>query len=73
MREAILRQLDVTVVIEACPSAGWLTDRCQSMGVPVMVASTNSEAWAWKSAKRKTDKDGEHVRGQNRIGGLLAK
>ncbi len=57
IREALLRQPGVTAVMEACSPAGWVTDLCQSLGVPFVVASTNGAAWAWKNVKRKTDRD----------------
>jgi transposase len=55
--DAIQRQPNVTVVIEACSPAGWVSDLCESLGVPLLVANTNGEAWAWKNVKRKTDRD----------------
>jgi transposase len=48
---------DTTVVIEACSPAGWVHDLAVEVGLPVLVANTNAEAWAWKNVKRKTDKD----------------
>jgi transposase len=57
LRDAIQRQPNVTVVIEACSPAGWVSDLCESLGVPLLVANTNGEAWAWKNVKRKTDRD----------------
>ena len=45
------------VVIEACALAGWVHDLCTQLGVPCKVANTASEAWKFKHAKRKTDKD----------------
>ena len=53
IRDALLRQPGVTAVMEACSPAGWVTDLCQSLGVPFVVASTNGAAWAWKNVKRK--------------------
>jgi transposase len=57
LREAMVRQPGVTVVVEACSPAGWVSDLCGELGVPVIVASTNGAAWAWKNVKRKTDRD----------------
>jgi len=57
VREALLRQPNVTVVVEACSPAGWVHDIAVSLGLKVLVANTNSEAWAWKNVKRKTDRD----------------
>jgi transposase len=45
------------VVIEACALAGWVHDLCAEAGVPCAVANTASEAWKFKHAKRKTDRD----------------
>ena len=45
------------VVIEACTLAGWVHDLCRDMGVPCKVANTAAEAWKYKHAKRKTDRD----------------
>jgi transposase len=45
------------VVIEACSLAGWVHDLCRELGVPCRVANTSSEAWKYKHARRKTDRD----------------
>jgi transposase len=45
------------VVVEACLLAGWVHDLFVSAGFPCKVANTASEAWKFKHAKRKTDKD----------------
>src|SRR4051812_38025904 len=45
------------VVIEACTLAGWVHDLCGALGVPCKVANTAAEAWKYKHAKRKTDRD----------------
>src|SRR5437773_11862900 len=45
------------VVIEACALSGWVNDLCAELGVDCHVANTASEAWKFKHAKRKTDKD----------------
>jgi transposase len=45
------------VVIEACTPAGWVSDLCGELGVPCKVANTAAEAWKYKHAKRKTDRD----------------
>ena len=45
------------VVIEACSLAGWVHDLCGELGVPCKVANTAAEAWKYKHAKRKTDRD----------------
>jgi transposase len=45
------------VVIEACLLAGWVHDLCHELGLACHVANTASEAWKFKHARRKTDKD----------------
>jgi transposase len=45
------------IAIEACTLAGWVHDLCGELGVRCLVANTASEAWKFKHAKRKTDRD----------------
>src|SRR5262249_29183985 len=45
------------VAIEACALSGWVHDLCGELGVPCRVANTASEAWKYKHARRKTDRD----------------
>src|SRR6185295_652450 len=45
------------VVIEACTLCGWVNDLCRELGIACHVANTASEAWKFKHAKRKTDRD----------------
>lgn len=45
------------VAIEACSLSGWVHDLCRELGVACRVANTASEAWKYKHAKRKTDRD----------------
>ena len=52
----VARQPD-RVVIEIGAAAGWISDLCQALEVPIEVANPNHEAWRWKHIKRKTDKD----------------
>jgi transposase len=53
----ITRTRPAVVVIEACSLAGWVHDLCADLGVPCKVANTGAEAWKYKHAKRKTDRD----------------
>ena len=53
----IRRTRPAVVVIEACSLAGWVHDLCEQLGVPCRVANTGAEAWKYKHAKRKTDRD----------------
>jgi transposase len=45
------------VVVEACAPAGWVRDLCRALKVTCKVANTGAEAWKYKHAKRKTDRD----------------
>src|SRR5262249_17663625 len=60
-RPELLRLLErhrpALVVIEACALAGWVHDLCAGRGHTCEVANTASEAWKFKHAKRKTDRD----------------
>ena len=51
------RHRPAVVVIEACAPAGWVHDRCGELGLVCKVANTASEAWKFKHARRKTDRD----------------
>src|SRR5262249_46334845 len=53
----IRRARPAVVVIEACALAGWVHDLCRDLGVRCKVAHTGGEAWKYKHAKRKTDRD----------------
>jgi transposase len=53
----IRRTRPAVVVIEACSLAGWVHDLCEQVGVRCAVANTGAEAWKYKHAKRKTDRD----------------
>jgi transposase len=57
LRALLARQRPAVVVFEACTLAGWVSDLCQELGLACKVANTASEAWKFKHAKRKTDKD----------------
>ncbi len=45
------------VVMEACGTAGWITDLCAELKLRTLVCSTNEEAWKWTNVNRKTDRD----------------
>jgi transposase len=57
LRTLFERHRPTVVVIEACALSGWVHDLCAAYGLPCRVANTSSEAWKFKHAKRKTDKD----------------
>src|SRR3954463_11538217 len=60
-RDEVSRRLGrarpAVVVVEACAVSGWVHDLCGELGLPCRVANTASEAWKFKHAKRKTDRD----------------
>jgi transposase len=53
----IARTRPAVVVVEACTPAGWVHELCAELGVRCAVANTAAEAWKYKHAKRKTDRD----------------
>jgi transposase len=57
LRQLFERHRPAVVVIEACALAGWVHDLCAELRLLCKVANTASEAWKFKHAKRKTDKD----------------
>ena len=57
LQKLVERHRPNVVVIEACALAGWVQDLCQELNVRLLVANTSSEAWKFKHAKRKTDRD----------------
>jgi len=44
------------VVIEICSIAGWVCDLVRSLGIEMLVASTNDERWQWRKVKTKNDR-----------------
>jgi transposase len=57
LRRLFAKHRPAVVVFEACALAGWVHDLCAELGLPCRVANTASEAWKFKHAKRKTDRD----------------
>jgi transposase len=57
LRRRLTRSRPAVVVIEACALSGWVNDLCAELGLNCRVANTASEAWKFKHAKRKTDRD----------------
>src|SRR3954467_6816868 len=53
----IRRARPAVVVIEACSLAGWVHDLCERLGVRCRGPHTGAEAWKYKHAKRKPDRD----------------
>lgn len=54
--ELLVRRRPDRVVIEICATAGWISDMCKVLGVPLEVANTSHDAWRWKHVKKKTDR-----------------
>jgi transposase len=52
----VTREVD-RVVIEAGAQAGWVADLCRTLGLPLLVANANGEAWRWRSVKSKSDRE----------------
>ena len=44
------------VVIEVCPSAGWITDLAARLQIELQVANPSHEGWRWRCVKKKTDR-----------------
>jgi transposase len=57
LRKLLARERPAAVVIEACLLAGWVHDLCHELGLACHVANTAGEAWKFKHAKRKADRD----------------
>ena len=57
IHDLLVQEQPNRVVIEVGSQAGWVSDVCEALEIPIQVANTNHEAWRWKNTKRKTDKD----------------
>jgi len=57
MRKLLQERTAAVVIIEACLLSGWVHDIARSLGLNIIVANTNEEAWRWRNVKRKTDRD----------------
>jgi transposase len=57
LQRRLVRARRAVVVIEACALSGWVYDLCVERGLNCRVANTAAEAWKFKHAKRKTDRD----------------
>jgi transposase len=44
------------VVIEVCPSAGWISDLTERLKIELQVANPSHQGWRWRSVKKKTDR-----------------
>lgn len=57
MQKLLEERSAAIVIIEACLLSGWVHDIARSLGLNIIVANTNDEAWRWRNVKRKTDRD----------------
>jgi len=57
LRRLVYRIRPERVVIEVCPSAGWVVDLVRGMGIAVQIVHGNHDGWRWRNVKRKTDRD----------------
>ena len=55
--EALSERAVDRVVIEVCDMAGWISDLCKRLSIPIEVANANGQAWRWKNVKKKTDRE----------------
>jgi transposase len=56
LHDLIVEHEPQRVVLEICPSAGWVCDLVQALGVEAQVANPTHEAWRWRNVKHKSDK-----------------
>jgi len=56
LEELFVRRRPDRVVIEVCPSAGWITDLAARLQIKLQVANPSHEGWRWRSVKKKTDR-----------------
>jgi transposase len=57
MHELLVARPVDRVVVEAGAQAGWVADLCRTLGVAVLVANANDDAWRWRSVKNKSDRE----------------
>jgi len=57
VHDLIVEREPARVVIEIGAQAGWLSDLCETLEIPLEIANVNHESWRWKNVKRKTDRD----------------
>lgn len=56
LEEILVRRRPDRVVIEACPSAGWISDLTARLKIALQVANPSHQGWRWRSVKKKTDR-----------------
>ncbi len=52
MQKLLQERSAAVVIIEACLLSGWVHDIARSLGLNILVANTNDEAWRWHNVKR---------------------
>jgi transposase len=57
LHDLLVQRRPDRLVIEACPSAGWVCDIAEDLSVAIQVANGNDERWHWKNVKHKTDRN----------------
>ena len=57
VHDLIVEHSPTRVVIESGAQAGWISDLCETLEIPLEVANANHESWRWKKTRRKTDRD----------------
>ena len=56
LEEMLVRRRPDRVVIEVCPSAGWISDLTTRLRIELEVANPSHQGWRWRSVKKKTDR-----------------
>lgn len=56
LEEMLIRRRPDRVVIEVCPSAGWISDLTAELKIELQVANPSHQGWRWRSVKKKTDR-----------------
>lgn len=56
LEEMLVRRRPDRVVIEVGPSAGWISDLTERLGLELQVANPSHQGWRWRSVKKKTDR-----------------
>jgi transposase len=56
VEELLVRRHPDRVVIEVCPSAGWICDMAARLEIELQVANPSHQGWRWRRTKKKTDR-----------------
>ncbi|UCE58768.1 MAG: IS110 family transposase [Phycisphaerales bacterium] len=60
LEKLLERRCPDRLVIEVGPSAGWITDLAERLGIELQVANPSHEGWRWRRVKKKTDRVDAH-------------